>query len=221
MSQAGMATEQLISIIHSIKVGQKSGVLTARRGDSGMMEEGRIVFANGLMTQATTGRRSGLAAFNLLCTWGRCYYTFLPSPPEANQPVTPAFPAEQFPPTTGPLSEAQRPRVSGPQPAPGPDMERSLPVTPPPDVSTEYNHAGASAGPVEKRIIPYAILPLQEVLHLIDQHRLSRSHRQLFLLIDGRRSLVELMHLTRKSAEEIQTLLRDLERLGAIYRGGN
>jgi len=53
-------------------------------------------------------------------------------------------------------------------------------------------------------------------LHAIEQKRLSRSHRQLFLLIDGQRSVQELGRLAAKNEQDLQALLGDLERIGVI-----
>jgi len=55
---------------------------------------------------------------------------------------------------------------------------------------------------------------------MIEQNRLSRSHRQLFLLIDGRRSAQELARLARKSQQDLDALLHDLARIGVIQPAG-
>ncbi len=62
----------------------------------------------------------------------------------------------------------------------------------------------------------YPIQQLDAALRLIKQHGLSRIHRQLFYLIDGRRSIVELARLMGKSGSEIYKLLGDLERAHVI-----
>lgn len=220
MPQYEMTTERLVGIIHSIKLEQKSGVLTARRGEDGMLEEGTVVFVNGRMTQASVGRRSGSAALNWLCTWGHCRYIFLPSTAEAAQPDSSlsAFPDGHELTATNHLMGTQR----GPDTGPVNELSTlSLPVTPPPQAYVVKSGAESRVAPAKYRIVPRSIKPLQEVLRLIDQRRLSRSHRQLFLLINGQRTLEELMHLVGKDQFEIHALLRDLEDLGVIYVGGN
>jgi hypothetical protein len=59
---------------------------------------------------------------------------------------------------------------------------------------------------------PYPTKHLDAALRLIEQHGLSRVHRQLFYLVDGRRTIVDLVRLMRKSESEIYRLLGDLER---------
>lgn len=45
---------------------------------------------------------------------------------------------------------------------------------------------------------------------------LSRAHRQLFLLIDGRRSAQELTRLIGRHPQEVLAILADLENAGLI-----
>lgn len=53
-------------------------------------------------------------------------------------------------------------------------------------------------------------------MHLIEQMGLSRTHRRLFLLIDGGRTVKELIRLMSQNPEDVQRLLYDLERAGVI-----
>jgi len=50
----------------------------------------------------------------------------------------------------------------------------------------------------------------------IEKRHLSRAHRHIFLLIDGKRSLGDLQRVTGRNSEEISRLLRDLEQAGLI-----
>lgn len=50
----------------------------------------------------------------------------------------------------------------------------------------------------------------------IEKRHLSRAHRHIFLLIDGKRSVEDLERLTSRRLEEIFRLLRDLEHAGLI-----
>jgi len=45
---------------------------------------------------------------------------------------------------------------------------------------------------------------------------LSRAHRRLFLLIDGKRSIDELAPLIGRTPDEVSELLRDLEHASVI-----
>ncbi len=63
---------------------------------------------------------------------------------------------------------------------------------------------------------PYRICPLGLALSMIESLELSRTHRHLLLLIDGQRSVAELMRLTGKSESGMHVLLRDLEQAAVI-----
>jgi hypothetical protein len=65
-------------------------------------------------------------------------------------------------------------------------------------------------------IAPYPTRHIDDGIRLIEQMDLSRTHRHLFLLIDGKRTIRDLMRLMQHKPEDILKLLRDLERAGVI-----
>ncbi len=65
---------------------------------------------------------------------------------------------------------------------------------------------------------PYRIKPIEEVLPVMDQMGFSRSHRRLLLLVDGQRSIPELIRLVGRTSEEVFQHLNDLERAGFIRK---
>jgi hypothetical protein len=70
--------------------------------------------------------------------------------------------------------------------------------------------------PAPYAAIPYRLWQIQEALPDFQRLGLSRVHRQLFMLVDGRRSVYELMTLIRRHPQEVFALLADLERAGLI-----
>ncbi len=66
------------------------------------------------------------------------------------------------------------------------------------------------------QIVPLHVWAVDEVLPHFPTMKLSRLHRQLFLLIDGRRPVYELIRLIGRKPYEVQVLLTDLLRLGLI-----
>lgn len=210
MSQQETATDRLIDIIQSIQMAQENGVLTVRRGEGGTLEEGSIVFANGQIKQTIVGRRSGPAALNWLSTWGQCRYTFASLNDRQIQPLNPL-------PTNG--SGTTRPITADLQSSvPAPSQRQSEPLLPITG-SNWQRRPPATAAP-----LPVAFYPTQTLtaaLREIEQNRLSRSHRQLFLLIDGQRTTQELARLAAKNEQEVQALLHELERIGVIRSGGH
>jgi hypothetical protein len=210
-----MSTARLVHIISSVQRGRGSGELTAWRGEGILYEEGSIVFANGQVARASTGRRRGSEALNWLSTWDNCSYRFVPAWEEAkaNQPPLP-------------IQEKSTGTLAYGPPANPPNSSPSTPQTPLPDSLAEQKMpriAGARArsegkGPagIPASAVAYPTLQLAAALRLIEQHGLSRGHRQLFYLLDGRRSIADLERLMRKGRSEISELLQDLERVHAI-----
>ena len=65
-------------------------------------------------------------------------------------------------------------------------------------------------------IIPYRAQHMLNVIPDFQRLGLSRMHRQLFMLIDGKRSPQELARLIGRSPQEVLGLLSDLERFSLI-----
>lgn len=63
---------------------------------------------------------------------------------------------------------------------------------------------------------PYRTRHIEEGMHLIEHMGLSRAHRRLFLLIDGGRTVKELIRLMSHDPEDVLKLLQELERAGVI-----
>lgn len=179
-------TDRLVSIIASIKLEQRSGRLTVWRGEGLTVEEGTLIFVQGQVIQATVGRRSGPEAVNWLSTWRQASYAFLPA-----------------------ASEKATPPVSAFQP-PGHSLNGTAPGVP----AISSRMPGGSASPVSE--VPFATVDLSIATANIDRAGLPRVYRRLYMLIDGRRSLSELVTLMGKSAEEVHTMLYNLEWLGVI-----
>lgn len=184
-------------------------MLTVKRGEGSTLEEGSIVFINGQIKQTTVGKRNGSVALNWLSTWGQCRYAFASFNDWQTQPLN------ALPPTgagnTRPITR---------------DLQSNTPVTPAKRQSEPLLPASGSSWerrppppPPPASIIFYPTQPLAAALRRIEQNRLSRSHRQLFLLIDGQRTAQVLERLAAKNEQDLQALLRDLERIGVIRSG--
>lgn len=187
MYQRGTAADRLADIIQVIRLARRTGQLTAERGGiDTALEEGTIVFVDGQVVEAHAGYRNGLEAFNWLSSWQNCRFTFIPSTTSTTSPGI------------SPISPQQSPNRSTTAPLPANNGHL------PPSTTTE---------PVPRRLRhPNEVLPYFERLGL------SRTHRHLFLLIDGQRTTSELVRLMqqRSRADEVYTLLADLERTGLI-----
>ncbi len=106
----------------------------------------------------------------------------------------------------------QAPAQPGSGPLPSVQMS---PVTP--NLPAKYNtgsaptHATADAGNAPQRV-----REISNIQPYFNKLGLTRMHRQLFLLIDGHRTVPELIRLMGHRTDEINTLLGDLERDGLI-----
>jgi hypothetical protein len=65
-------------------------------------------------------------------------------------------------------------------------------------------------------IATHATGSMNDVLRILDQQGLSRTHRRLFLLINGQRSIKDLAALIGRTLGETATMLADLERASLI-----
>jgi hypothetical protein len=193
--QREAATDRLVGIIARIKMERKSGQLRVRRGEGLTTEEGILTFAQGQVTQASVGRRSGAEAVNWLSTWGQARYIFLSADGDDGIAFAPAPPASSpgkaLTGSSLPTARVNTDRL---------DTE-NLKLTPPPLPAEE---------------VPCPCIELRDALAHIEHAGLSRAHRRLALLIDGHRSLHELAPLIGKSADETRSMLHDLEWLGVI-----
>lgn len=193
--QREATTDRLVGIIASIKMERKSGQLRVRRGEGLTTEEGFLTFAQGQVTQASVGRRSGAEAVNWLSTWGQARYIFLSAAGDERVPFAP----------TPPASSPGKALTSPSLPTARVNTDRldteDLKLTPPPLPAEE---------------VPRLCIEMREAATHIERAGLSRAHRRLSLLIDGHRSLHELAPLIGKGADETRSMLHDLEWLGII-----
>ena len=69
---------RLVSIIQTIQLSRETGILVAKRGEGNSVEEGRIVFTSGRITEVKTTRPNISDAFNHISTWENCLVSFVP-----------------------------------------------------------------------------------------------------------------------------------------------
>jgi hypothetical protein len=202
MSQKrGTVTDRLLNVIQVLQLGKKTGHLTVERDEGKGQEKGEIIFIQGQVTQAYGGNLRGQEALNWLSTWGACRFIFVPATPEK---------------TTSPLvpEPVRLPRATQPLGDTNPRFTAAMPVV---QQRSEWaNTTNQLAGSSRGLAVPRRIRSVNVSLHLLEQGQLSRAHRQLFLLIDGQRTVTELVRLTGRLPEEIQRLLQELEHIGVI-----
>jgi len=229
-------TDRLETTILSIESLQQTGILNVQRAKGGVRETARIVFLHGQPVEAVAGARTSQDALDWVCTWGSCRYTFdvrfpseivvpppsAPAVEEENPSVSPvAFFAQVVQNITHPLSgsgqtteelPAERPEENvptAPLPPPQTPFPSGYPFTP-------FPQPGASWARPVRQSPPFRLLNGSDAVSYMDRYHLSRLHRHVFFLLDGQRTVVDVVRLTGRSFHEIQSLLAELERLGLI-----
>lgn len=211
MANEEMVADSLVRYIQAIQRGRRTGLLIVKRGSGNTQEEGRVRFKQGHVSETVLGSRTGTQAFNELCTWGRCLISFIstdgqevktslsPPPPSPPPPSSPDQP-DSYPPGSAPLR-----RRSNTSPDLSQDGRENR---------SQQEPAISSGALLQAK--PSQTRQFNASLQIIENLHLSRAHRQLFLLINGQRSIEELIYLSTRSQSEVLQLLRDLERAAVI-----
>lgn len=187
-------TNQLSTVVDALQLGKKSGILTVERGEGGTFEEGAITLVNGQVVNAAIGPYRGNDATTKLFSWQACRFSFAPMQPE------------------------QAGAVQGWGSMPGLQIEKMGNGNHAPD---SFNGAQQMYRAVQdngnsRPSAAYSHDTLDTILLALDRQGFSRTHRRLFLLIDGRRSVEELAALISRTPDETMSLLANLEQAGFI-----
>lgn len=199
-------TNSLADLIQVIQLGQQSGVLTVERGEGPAFEEGMITFVNGQAVTAVAAFFNGENALRWLNSWETCCYAFIPTP-------TSEIPAISTPVTTSAFDHGMT--QNGTQPR--------IPTSP---LRESAARRQANNGTTDRvislmtgSVVPHHVKSPKESLQRAEQLGLSRQHRRLLLLVDGQRTLAEMVRLIGHPENEVQKLLVDLEQAGIIQPG--
>ena len=190
--------ERMKDIFALIRTRHQSGLLSVERFANGHFEEGEIHFQKGQPVDAHTGNRIGQDALAWLVMWRQVYFLFVPE----------ASPA----PTSGPRAPTMpNPRTS---PPPTPSVVRRGTGTTDPlsQPSPPQQSASRATGGAYHERVPRKLANEQKVMDLA----LTRSQRSVYLLIDGRRTIADLIRFTSKDAQEVYNLLAELQVRGLI-----
>lgn len=203
--QRGTVTDRLLNVIQVLQLGKKTGHLTIEREHDTKQETGEVIFLQGQVTQAYGGHRRGQDALNWLSTWGACRYVFVPTTQEKvtdpliSPPNMPSMPLLDK--TTRPLQAVNSP------------VHALAATTPQNNTRSEGKiYRGSSSA----LVIPHRTRLAHDSLYALDRAGLSRAHRQLFMLIDGSRTVSELMRITGRTFPDMQQLLLELEHIGVV-----
>lgn len=221
--QPNIETDRLANVIQVLQLGRKTGRLLVERANGARFDQGLMTFVSGQIVQATLNHIQGPEAFEQLKTWGACRFAFLPdvqpgatrqmpalSPPSPLQ-LSPSPGWGEMPPQQAGISPLRQ-RSSGSAPLPGTTGAQESIYN-----RTTRNLGGArESTPTAWLAKPYRTRHMEEGIHLIEHMGLSRTHRRLFLLVDGNRTVKELIRLMSHDPDGVLKLLQDLEHAGVI-----
>jgi hypothetical protein len=231
------ATRQLSTVINVIQLGKKTGLLTVERGEGKTLEEGTMAFLQGQIVNATLGTLQGRDAAGALSAWQACHFSFVEKQPHElgasaplssaqqasqSQQYSPAAPMRSARPATPPPSDAyfsQNGFTSGELPVTQPNQQsyQKPPTQPMPPIQSM-----SPMQPTQNNLLgrrprtTFHANATDSVIQVMDRQGYSRLHRRLLLLIDGRRTILELSNLIGHPLDETLILLTDLERAGII-----
>jgi hypothetical protein len=187
-----IATNQLSSVITALQLGRKTGILTVERGEDETFEEGTITFLHGQAVQAASNSYSGRDAATKLFSWQTCRFAFAPLSP-------------------------QDPALVGYLASPSQTYARIVAKnTREPFDGNQQTNLAAQGDMSRRPSLAIYQGSMNDSLRMLDRQGLSRTHRHLFLLIDGRRSIKELAVLIGRSPDETVAMLDALMQAGLI-----
>jgi hypothetical protein len=188
------ATTQISTVVDVLQLGKKTGILNVERGSGETFEEGMVAFVNGQVVQSVIGSYTGRDASIKLSLWTACRFSFVPmQSEEVRQKI---LPLSQNKTNTTPRTEkTQKLPIYGSQKTKQVAQDNLYRQ---PWIAMSYKGAR------------------DDLLLTLDHLGFSRTHRRLFLLIDGRRSISELAMLISRTPDETMTLLIDLRQARLI-----
>jgi hypothetical protein len=188
--------DSLSEVILTLAYGGMSGLLIARRENDPQAEEGKILFSQGKIVEATAPYRMGADALAWMRTWKGCVFSFHPSEESQHMlAVSPKVLDNRI--GTGKIAAPRR------EPPAGGVSETAKGTV----VLPNAQFSGR---------VPYRIESNEKALQWLKAARHSRLHRHVFLLVDGRRSVDDLVRLTGHGRDEVISCLRDLKKLRII-----
>ncbi len=223
--QPNTETDRLANVIQVLQLGQKTGRLIVERNNGPLFEQGIITFVGGQVIQASLNQFQGPEAFNRLKNWGACRFAFTPEQRSGTTGRMPTLSSQPSPAQPAPSSAWEEAGKRAPGTSPLRNRTASLhnamagSTYTQEDIHTKTTRNLGGAGepiPTAWLATPYRTRHMEEGMHLIEQMGLSRTHRRLFLLIDGGRTVKELIRLMSHDPEDVQRFLQDLERAGVI-----
>lgn len=201
--------DSLVTIIQTLSNGGMSGHLIAKRNNAmGSSEEGEIFFVRGGIVEAKTGYRRGVDALIWMSSWEDCTFSFQPSKESEHVPVlSPDILKHE---TKAPImsNTPERKHIPSVRKIVGEKDKKKL---------VDTDALIVPPKPLSREVVPSRTEAYDQALQLMRVAEYSRIHHHMFLLVDGRRSVAELIRITGRREDDVARFLRDLERLHIIH----
>jgi hypothetical protein len=205
-----IAAENLSDVIEHFRKQRQSGLLSIERIHGGLFEEGEIYFQGGLPIYARQGSVSGVDALINLLGWHQVYFAFLTGQPQPVANISSAIGVRaNVAIATDPRAQSVNPPRSTPNDTGSFDSRNQEGI---PGAYTQPAFSFTGNAPGLEWLVPQKIDNDRNVLSL----PLTRPQRSIYLLIDGKRTVSDLSRCTRKSFQEIERLLSELQERGLI-----
>lgn len=221
------AAESLGDVLELIRLRRQSGLLSVERMQGGHFEEGEIYFQHGQPTYASTGQMNGQEALVWLLSWHPVYFTFSSGGPGFAANIPAANISNEV--LVNSANKVLASQVSARRPSSNTNLamnaNRMPPNTSPVNPPVPFNEGAArdlsyspnppnspASTPGLEWLVPQKLGNDRDVLSL----PLTRPQRSIYLLIDGHRSVADLARCTRKSFQEVERLLSELQERGLI-----
>ena len=206
------AAENLSDVLELIRRRRQSGLLSIERMQGGLFEEGEMYFQAGQLVFARLGQFNSADALTRLLGWREVYFAFFADQPQpaANIP-SPVSTRTDVAIATNASAASVRPSLSNAN-ASLPFESGSQDIVP--DRISQNTNASPLNGntPGLEWLVPQKRGNDRNVLSL----PLTRPQRSIYLLVDGKRTVSDLSRCTRKSFQEIERLLSELQERGLI-----
>lgn len=204
------AAVNLSDVIELIRKRRQSGLLSIERIQDGLFEEGEIYFQTGLPIYVRQGSFAGVDALTRLLGWHQVYFAFLTGQPQPAANIPSAISVRTTVAiATDPGAQSVNPARSNPN-STGSFESRSQEGIP--GAYPQPAFSFTSNAPGLEWLVPQKLGNERNVLSL----PLTRPQRSIYLLIDGKRTVSDLSRCTRKSLQEIERLLSELQERGLI-----
>jgi Domain of unknown function (DUF4388) len=196
--------DSLVTIIQTLSNGGMSGHLIAqRRNATGSSDEGEIFFVHGGIIEAKAAYRRGVDALIWMSTWEDCTFSFRPSKESEHIPVL-------SPDLLNPATKRNTTDLNYIPSIRKIVREKSKKKT------EDTEALMVPPNPLSPDVIPSRTEAYDKALQLLKIAEYSRIHHHIFLLVDGHRSVGELIRLTGRRKDDVVKILRDLEKLHII-----